>query len=269
MVSLGLSLSMFAGSALLLWLHSASVRDMREVGLPAAMALPNIEKRMEILKEQNEVAQLQAALRGGSTEEMLNVYVIPGEEEIDRLLATFDVFFTYLEQKRLLSAVSGVHVGEMVDGALPVSFDATVTEQGFSDLLLFADLAGILTVSDALTQRDIDTMLAATEQENPASVAALEHFLATDLLRYSEEPRPYEEQLRKSFSGAAEPALRSMLDAPRLQRARSIFKDLAPVLRQQNLWPLRLLTVEKASSSSAGGGMMRVELQLNAYVRVK
>lgn len=264
--------ALIAGSGMLLWMHSVSVREMREIGLPAALALPRIEKRMEILKEQNEIAELQASLRGGSEEERLHVYVLPAEEDIDRLLATFDVLFSYLEQKRLLHTVSAVEVGEQAPvseglSALPVSFEATVTRPGMEDLLLFTELSGLLTVSDALTQEDIDALLALTEQENPASVAALEHFLATDLLRYAEEPRPYEEQLRKSFSPAAEETLRVLLDAESLRRARDLFGAMAPVLRQQNLWPLRLLTVESAASQDAGDGLVRVALTLRAYVR--
>lgn len=264
--------SLLAGSGLLLWMHAASVREMREVGLPAAMALPQIEKRMDILTEQNEIAELQAALRGGSEEERLRVYVLPEEEEIDRLLATFDVLFSYLEQKRLLNSVGGVQVGERIPAdeglsALPVSFEAVVSPEGLSDLLLFAELSGLLTVSDALTSADIDALLALTEVENPASVAALENFLATDLLRYSEEPKPFEEQLRKSFSIAAEEHLRALLDAPHLRRARALFGQMAPVLRQQNLWPLRLLTIEKVTTETEKNGLVRVALTLHAYVR--
>lgn len=265
--------ALLAASGMLLWMHAASVRDMREVGLPAALALPQIEKRMEILTEQNEIAELQAALRGGSEEERLRVYVLPEQEDIDRLLATFDVLFSYLEQKRMLSGVpGGVRVGEKVSAsgnlsALPLSFEALVTREGLSHLLLFAELSGLLTVSDALSPADIDELLAFTEQENPASVAALEHFLATDLLRYSEEPKPFEEQLRTSFSSAAETRLHALLERPRLRRAKAVFGDLAPVLRRQNLWPLRLLTVEKALVEEGENGLVRVSLTLHAYVR--
>lgn len=266
-----MGLTLLSLGMLLVALHARAVRDMSEIGLPAALALPQIEKRAEILAEQNEIAQLQTALRSGSTEEMVRVYIIPEKEEIDRLLAVFDVLFGYLEQKKMLTSFSAVEVGEATEGvegmkSIPVSFDAIVTHEGMADLLLFSELSGLLTVSDALTQKDIDAMLAVTEQENPASVAALEHFLSTDLLRYSEEPRPYEEQLRKSFSPAAENALRLMFDTPRLRRARMLYSEMAPVLRQQNLWPLRLLTVEKASAVQEGG-MVRLSMTLNAYVR--
>lgn len=266
------SFALIAGSGMLLWMHAVSVREMREIGLPAALALPQIEKRMDILKEQNEIAELQAALRGGSEEERLRVYVLPEKEDIDRLLATFDVLFSYLEQRSMLESVSGVQVGESVPSshglhALPVSFEAVVTREGMAELLLFAELSGLLTVSDALAPEDIDALLALTEQENPSSVAALENFLATDLLRYSEEPKSFEEQLRKSFSTAAEDQLRTLLDAPHLRRARTLFGALAPVLRQQNLWPLRLLTIEKAASANAENGLMHVSFTLHAYVR--
>ena len=265
--SLMISAGLLTSSALLLWLHAQAVADMREVGLPAALALPQVEQRIAVLKEQNDIAQLQASLRGGSQEEMINVYVLPKEADTDRLLAMFDVLFNWLEQKHQLTSFSAVTVGSPEDGKMPVSFDAVLTQEGLSNLMLFADLSGLLTVSDALSQEDIQHLLALTEQENPSSVAALEHFLSTGLLDYALEPRPYEEQLRKSFSTQAEPLLRSVLDGSRVRHARELLKDLGATLRKQNLWPLRLLTVEKATIEAQDGGMVKLEIRLDAYTR--
>lgn len=264
--------SLLAGSGVLLWMHAASVRDMREIGLPAVVALPRIEKRMEILAEQNEIAELQAALRGGSEEERLRVYVLPDTADVDRLLAALDVLFGYLEQKRQLASVSGVEVGEEEPvsdtlAALPVSFEAVVRQEGMSALLQFVELSGLLTVSDALAPADVDALLALTEQEQPASIAALEQFLATDLLRYGQEPAAFEEQVRASFSPAAEETLQALFQAPLLRRARTFFADIGPILRRQHLWPLRLLTVKYASLREEGNGLLRVRLILYAYVR--
>lgn len=261
---------MFA-SALLLWLHAATVRDMREIGLPAAVEVPRIEQRMAILREQNEVAQLQAALRGGSQEELMRVYALPADADADRLLAMFDVLFSYLEQAGDLSWFSAVSVGEQVEydalTALPVTFEAVLTPEGVSELELFIRLSGFMTVSDALGEDGIASLLELSERENPASVAALEHFLSTDLLRYSEDARPYEEQLRRSFSPAAEDVLRSAFDSTDLRNARTLFGNLAPVLRSQELWPLRMLTITHASYETRPDGDIRVTYEVEAWSR--
>lgn len=267
MTSTGL---MFA-SAFLLWLHSATVRDMREIGLPAAVEIPRIEQRMEILREQNEVAQLQAALRGGSQEELMRVYALPAEADADRLLATFDVLFSYLEQTGDLSWFSAVSMGEMAEHdeltALPMTFEAVLTPTGVTELELFLRLSGFMTISDALGADGIAALLDLSERENPASVAALEHFLSTDLLRYSEDPRPYEEQLRRSFSPAAEDVLRTAFDSTDLRNARTLFGNLAPVLRSQELWPLRMLTLKGASYETRADGDIQATYEIEAWSR--
>lgn len=265
------STGLMVASAFLLWLHSATVRDMREIGLPAAVEIPRIEQRMAILREQNEVAQLQAALRGGSQEELMRVYALPADADADRLLATFDVLFSYLEQTKNLSWFSAVSVGESVEhedlAALPVTFEAVLTPEGVSELELFLRLSGFMTVSDALGSGGIAALLDLSERENPASVAALEHFLSTDLLRYSEDPRPYEEQLRRSFSPAAEEILRAAFDSTDLRNARTLFGNLAPVLRSQELWPLRMLTIKSASYETRPDGDIRVTYGVEAWGR--
>lgn len=270
-----MAMGLLGGSMLLLWMHAGAVREMREVGLPAALALPHIEQRLSVLSEQQEVGQLQAAMRGGSEEEMLHVYVIPEDDDIDRLLATFDVLFNYLEQKRLLHDFSEVHVGERIEAgenlfALPLTFEADLTQEGLSQLLLFTDLSGLLTVGDALSQEEIDRLLNATEQEHPTAIAALEHFLSTDLLRYVEESKPYEEQLRKSFvSPTSEPVLQSVFQSARLRKARTLFVDLAPVLRDQRLWPLRFLSMERAEYRVTGENTVHAAFTVKAFVREK
>lgn len=70
-VACALSCLMIIGSIVLLRAHAEAVVAMRETGLPAAVRLPVIEERMNILAEQNEVAELQAALVSGSTDEQV------------------------------------------------------------------------------------------------------------------------------------------------------------------------------------------------------
>lgn len=266
---------LIVGSGLLLWGHAGAVRDMREIGLPAAVALPHMEKRIALLQEQNEIAEVQAEVRGGSQEDLLHLYVIPEEDDIDRLLATFDVVFSYMEQKRLLKSFSDITVGEREDvsenlAALPITFEADLTDDGLKQLLTIIDFSGLLTVSDLLSQDDIDMALALTERENPAAIAALEQFLGTDLLRYAEEPKSYEEQLKKSFvSPASETALMNFFQSDHLRAAKDRMNELGPILRSQKMWPSRLLTVDAAAYRDVGNGIVHASVKLKAYVRVR
>lgn len=262
--------------AFLLRAHAVSVEEMRSIGLPAALAVPVIEKRLQILAEQNEVAELQSVLQTGGAKEFIGLYLLPEEDDIKRLLAMFDLLFGELEQKGQLSHFSSITVGTRVltdvkdVEALPLSFDVHVTQEGLSEFLRFIDLSGLLTVSNALEKQGIDRLLALTEEDNPASVIALEQFLGTDLLRYSEDPALYEGQLSKAYASPLfAHTFRDVLQAPRMRYAREMLQAFAPALRSQNLWPVRLLTIESVTVHSAGNDQVRAEVKLRAYVRAR
>jgi len=279
-ITLPLSVAMLVVSLFLVFMHTVTVRQMKEIGLPAALQLPAVEKRMEVLREQNDVAELQAHLRGGTEEEMLHVYVLPDSEELDRLLMTLDVLFSDLENKKMLTAFSPVEIGEATpvsfEGiadplrAVPVTFEVSVTEKGLSTMLLFFDLSGLMTISDVLTPEEIQHLLNLTEEENPAAITALEHFLSHDLLRYAEEPKPIDSQLLRSFpSGEFEQSFRSILGTSRLQDAVQLLSGLRGTLRTHNLWPLRLLSLKDSAIHVDGPDKIRLKVKLEAYARGK
>jgi hypothetical protein len=260
-------------SCLLLVAHADAVRAMRETGLPAAVELPVLEQRMRILKEQNEVVELQAALSTGSAQEMVEVYALPSDTGTVRVLASFDVFFAQLQKSRALIDVSPVTVADSVDGPegttiVPLSFTAHLTRDGWKKMLLFFDLSGLITVGDAVDAEQFQALLALTEQENPATVAALEQFFNTDLLRYAEEPRSFNEALLKSFSSDASlQAVRAFLDSPTLQTTRDLLGPMGASLRESRLWPLQFLQVQTVSQRVREDGTLDVTLTVGAYVR--
>ena len=51
-------------AASLLFAHARFIRSMRVSGLPAAVAIPPLEKRLMVLREQMEVSEVQHALSG-------------------------------------------------------------------------------------------------------------------------------------------------------------------------------------------------------------
>jgi hypothetical protein len=272
-VSLLFSTGLLTASAVLLYSHAEAVRDMREIGLPAALALSQIEERAAIIKEQTEVAQLHAALRGGSAQEMLNVYAIPSRDNIDTILKTLDLFLSSLKGDRMIESISDLQAGgkmQIEEGlsALPVNFEATMTQDGLDRFLSLINLSGLLTISDALGSMHIDRLLALTERENPASVNALEKFLATDLLRYAQDPQSYEQELQKSFSSDyARQTLHAVMNNPEIRAARDLLFMLSADLRAQHLWPLRLFTVEKVAARTISDGVVHAAITVRAYVR--
>jgi hypothetical protein len=266
-------ISLLSLSALLLALHAGAVRAMRETGLPAAVELPLLDQRIRILKEQNETAELQAALASGSAEEMVEVYALPSGTGAVRALAAVDTLFSFLQQDRSLIDVSPVTVGTPRDGeqgttVLPLSFTAHVTRDGWKKMMLFMDISGLLTVGDTVGQDQFDDLLSLTEQENPATVAALEQFFSVDLLRYAESPRAYDEALLKSFStDAALQSVRAFLDNPSLYAVRDLLGPMAPTLRANRLWPLQFLRTEHIGQHVRDDGTLDVIVTVGAYGR--
>ncbi len=263
-------------SAVFIVLHGVRVRQMKEVGLPAALALPQIEKRLDVLKEQAEVMQLQQSVSDGSNSEQLHVYVLPDEPRLDRLLATFDALFEALRQGTSLTTVSAVHVGDTVaasrDASLtmtPVSFEADVNEEGLHSLFLFTDVSGLLTVGDAFTPEEQSLLLSLTEQENPAAVTALESFLSQTLLTYAQDPKHSEEQLLKSFtSDSFTEALHTIARESRLREVTRLFSgNFLSVIEARKLWPLRFLTVAKADIEDRGNNQFHIAVTFTAYGR--
>lgn len=266
--------AMLSCSVLLLGAHAMKVRHMQEIGLPAAVRLPAVLERVAMLKEQSEITELQAQLRGGSPEEAVQVFVLPRDGDLDRLLATFDVFFNYAQKQRLMRNASAIAVGETREEegttVMPLTFEADMTEQGLAELVLLMDLAGTVSVADAFDSAEISLLLALTEEENPAAITSLEQFLSTDLLRYAREPKPFEEQLFKSFASESF-VLRwkEITNASRLTEfARMLGGETGLILDRQNLWPLRLLKIVRLDRRDLGNGMTHVFVEVEAYGRV-
>lgn len=272
-VRVSAGIAMLGFSCFFLSDHATAVRQMRETGLPAAVELPVLEKRMAILKEQNEIAQLQAALSTGSAQEMLDAYALPFGTGSVRALAQLDAVFTHLTRNHDLLEVSAVSVGEREEGIegtsiLPMTFTAHVTRNGWKKLMLFINVSGLMTVGDTVEADELAELLSLTEQENPATVAALEQFFSVDILRYAAEPRPFEEALLKSFStDVALRGVRTFLSNPHLQAMRDLLGPMSDTLRANRLWPLQFLQIQETSQHVRDDGTLDVTVTIGAYGR--
>ncbi len=260
-------------SALLLSLHASAIREVREVGLPAAVTLPALEKRIAVLSEQVEVSELQQAMAQGSEQEMIKTFILPSEPELDRVLSLLDVLRNHLQKTGVLKGMSAIKAGDAVvsetDGvrAYPLKFEVDVTEEGLKQLLSVLHLSGFLTIGDALQTDEIHRLLTLTEEEDPSSVSVVESFLSTPLIRYAREPKPYEAQMQRSFASPAfAAAFSDLVQHSLLQDAREILGgDIGRVLTEQRLWPTRFLTVEQVSIQTKEKGSIHMMLEIRAY----
>ncbi len=273
---LSLSVLFLTLSFLLLSAHAQAVASMRRTGLPAALRLRQIEARASVLREQNDAAELQAALRTGTEEEILRISVLPDEPALDRLLATLDLVFSHLQDLAVLREFPTVTVGEARERSaggsewqsVPVTFTVAATEEGVDILFAFLRTAGMLTVSDLLSPEDISRLLTLTEDQNPAAITALEEFLSVDLLRFAVSPRPYQDQLLGALSAPLfAQELTAMLDLPSRRSGLALLHDLAPALRERHLWPVRFLSVADARMEGVSDPWMTASFTLEAAGR--
>lgn len=268
-----LGLSAIAGSGVLLTLHASVIRDVQEQGLPAAVTIPPLEKRLQILKSQIEVSQLQQAVSQGSSDEVVSTFVLPAGPDIDRVLTLLTVLHDRFTKDGQLRAFAPVRT--LPDEALtaipdvtahPLHIEAEVTEEGLTKLLTFFRLSGLLTISDALSAGEIQNLLAMTEQQDPSSVAVVESFLSVPILRYAPDPKPYDQEVLRSFTGETAQSFSELLAHSDLARIRNFFSgDFGKELMQQRLWPVRFLTVDRITVTALEDGWLKVTMEVRAY----
>lgn len=254
LLSAGVGLMLVA--ALLIVSHINVIMDVRDVSVPLVGKLPQLERRLDALKQQIELTELHAAVRTGSQQENVEVYALPSETNVSRIVATFEVIADALRRDDLLSSMDTLEISnsEERDDDLrsrTLSTELSLHEDGLKTLLLLIRLSGLLTVGDVLTEQHTALLVDRVEQENPSGIVSLEQFLAADLLRYAEDPKAYEEQLKRSFSSttflnAFENVLRTSLlyDVKILLRS-----DLGEALAGYKLWPMQAMAVQEITLS--------------------
>jgi hypothetical protein len=252
---------------------SRSIQHMRDVSIPLASQIPIFEKRKNILREQIDVAQLHAALQGGSQEEFIHMYILPSSPDLDRVLGIFDIFGDYLQQEGYATRLSPIHVGDVFTGddtqIHPLSFSWDLTENGVRLLQSLMDVTGVLSVSDVLMDTEIEQLLSASEKENPAGVISLEGFLSADLLRYARDSRSYEDQLRRSFTSPVfTNAFENILQNSRLRDIKMFLGgEVGQLLESNDMWPLRFMSLENAHIQHARTDLFTVEMTVYAHSR--
>ncbi len=267
-ISVGMVCLTVAG--MLLTRHADVIEEVRDVSIPLVVEVPRLERRLEVIREQAELGELHSIMRIGSPEERIHVFSLPKEPDIDRLMALFDVARDILIIRGQLSEMSPIEFGEQREldeetYAQPLSVSFSVHEEGMRTILTLMELAGLLTVGDALTSEELDILLERTESESATGVLPLEKFLSTDLLDYARNPRLYEERLQKSFSSSSfMEAFRSIIQSSLLRDAKIILSsDIGKNIEKLKLWPIQFVTIEDVqiqSGSAPGWNWLRLEL---------
>ncbi|MBI5155822.1 hypothetical protein HZA45_00955 [Candidatus Peregrinibacteria bacterium] len=271
-----LGLMAIAGSGVLLTLHASVIRQVQEQGLPAAVTIPPLEKRLQILKSQIEVSELQQAAAQGSSDEVVSTFVLPASPDLDRVLTLLTVLHDHFRNAGQLRAFAPVQIlpGEPltdVSGitAHPLRIEAEVTEEGLMKLLTFFRLSGLLTISDALRPAEIQNLLAMTEQQDPSSVAVIEHFLSVPVLRYALDPKPYDQEVMRAFTGETAQLFSEFIAHSDLAQIRDFFSgEFGRVLVQQHLWPVRFLTADRMTVTALDGEWRKVSMEVRAYSKL-
>ncbi|MDA0375816.1 MAG: hypothetical protein O3A80_00705 [bacterium] len=253
----GVGSCMMVITGALLYAHIHTIIQVRDISVPIVGQLPQMERRLAALTQQMELTELYSVTRMGSQQEKIEVYALPEETNVSRIVATFEVIRDVLTRDGLLAEMSDLSISEPLkseDGSMSrtVSVEFAAHEDGLKTIMLLVQLSGLLTIGDVLTAQEIDLLVDRIEQENPSGIVALEQFLSADLLRYAENPKTYEEQLRRSFSSATflnlfENVLRTSL----LREVKNLLhSDLGEILSGYKLWPLQLMVVEEVSMKS-------------------
>ncbi|MDD4627875.1 MAG: hypothetical protein PHE68_00575 [Candidatus Peribacteraceae bacterium] len=237
--------------SLLLTAHVREVNAMRSETVPVLGTVSTLERRLAVLKEQVEVSELDAALRMGSQEERVRVFVLPAKTALDRAMTVFDLLRDDLTKRGLLGSMSAIEVKDTrtLDGnlsATPFTVRFAVKRDGMQDIFSLVKLAGLLTVGDSLSRAEKTAMIRATEEENPAGIVALEQFFAADLAAYGHDNRSFEEQLQRSFASDSFRAMfRTILDQSILKDARTLFQsDLGSAIERGRLWPIQFMKLD-------------------------
>lgn len=259
----------------LLTAHIAAVKTVRDTTLPLLASLPARERRLALLTEQVEVTELDAALKTGSQMERVRMSVLPTEADVPRALAALALLRGALEEQSNVTAFSSIDVGQEEPrgeglAGVPLTFQASVTPAGAERILGFIRLAGLVTVGDALTTQEKSALIHATEEENPAGIVMLEQFFSTDLFRYAVEPRPVEEQLKRSLqSEGFLTAFSQVTDASLLKDAKEFMQSpLGSALERAHLWPMEFLDIDGMEfHEGSAAGWYRLTLTLSLLRR--
>lgn len=273
MLRVATALLLLSASAVLIFAHARSVALMRRDGVSAAALLPSLEQRLSLLQAQEDAMQDRQSRRSAATRELFAAYVVPAGEELDRLLASIDVFLADAQHQGIVrdAAVQVEDTSQQHDvdhPAVLLRIDATVTADGLQALHTFVDVSGRLTVFDLLGGDDAEQLSVLAMDAQPRTVIALEEFFSMDALAYAADPAAAERRLGLvTVDTHIQDALLSALARPSVQRRILLLRRLRGGLVSAGAWPLRALLLSDEEREIHSDGSMRVALRIEAPYR--
>lgn len=273
MLRVATALLLLSASAVLIFAHARSVALMRRDGVSAAALLPSLEQRLSLLQAQEDAMRDRQSRRSAATRELFAAYVVPAGEELDRLLASIDVFLADAQRQGIVRDTA-VHVEESssqhdVDyPAVALRIEATVTPDGLQALHTFVDVSGRLTVFDLLGGDDAEQLSILAMNAQPRTLIALEEFFSMDALAYAADPAAAERRL--GFVTAdmqIRDTLLSALARPSVQHRIELLRHLRGALVSAGAWPLRALLLSGEEREMRADGSIRVRLRIDAPYR--
>lgn len=251
---LGAGAGLMVVAAMLISAHISTIITIRDFSVPIVSELPKLERRLSLLQEQVELSQLHAAVRIGSQQEKVEVYALPEETNVSKVVATFEVISDVLKRDGVLDSMQDLTIeGPMAleDGGAKhtVATEFVIHEDGMKTVMLLIELSGLLTIGDVLTEEEVGLLVQRIEEENPSGIVALEQFLSADLLKYVKDSKTYEEQLKRSFSSTAFlKTFKNILRTSLLKDTKNLLRsDLGQVLVDYKLWPMQMMAIEEVS----------------------
>ncbi len=258
-------------------LHAQVIRSMSKDALPTAAKIPPLQERLTILKRQVDAATATISQKSGALRENLFAYVLPSDGA-KRVVATLSGLGDALKAEGELRSQSSIELGDEQPADLTltgselntrsVDVSMEVTQAGLEDVLHALDLSGRMTVSDALSQDQIQRLLTLTERESPTGVVALQQYLATDLLKYLRDPETYDRRLLSNFSSDTFPQEFTKITQSAFAGSIALMKSgMHGTFSQSGFWPMPFLETKQAEVSDLDGGWMRLTLHLAMFAR--
>lgn len=268
-------------AAVLAYGHGSALRELRTMGLPAALRLPSLEERRAQLQEQEDVASLHASLQTAAVDEWVRTSVLPSDADTYPVAALLQAFEDVGRrdgsvQRIDITAVHPVqadasippHAGEQAAFA-PIDVQAVLSSDAMERLLQLLQMTSILTVGDALSDDERSLLLQAAEEESPVALTVTEQFFSTDILTYALDPVGVEHRFLQLFpSPLVERTLSGITAQSHLQDARHLLGGpLGQALLARHLWPSRLLVLQSWEEEHRPDGLFLIRMTLRAYVR--
>lgn len=266
-----LALGLLVGTVPGMRLHADRLRDMQEQGLPLAADLVPLDRRLQLLRAEAELAQVQKDLRSGSRKEQLHTFVLPDHLDRSRIVGFLDALQATLGAQNSVVQVGTAGEPDATSGlaSASVTWTLRVPADKVASMSAFLHLAGLMTVADALPASGVHDLLGALEHTRPADIAALEQFLALDLHAYAQQPELQEQRLLGSVESASfHDVFRGTIRGSLLSQAVTLLQsERGKELLSRGMWPSPFLSIKGMSLRPLADGQQEVMVEMETYIR--